>query len=163
MADKTDNSKHLLGLYKALFFDLTMAAGKTGLGIAKEGELEQAAWRAYDGWVRVINDSASTLFADPLFGDYVAGSLHQMMRWQRLTSAMSGAAFTALRSAAELPAASEARELRQEVHNLRHELRALIEALPRIDASPMEERGPLKGGDTWMRRLNGRIEEKAAA
>lgn len=157
MADKIDNSKDLLGLCKVLFLDLTTAASKTGLGIAKEGELHQAAWRAYDGWVRVVNNSANAVYTNPLFGDYVAGSLHQMMRWQRLTNAMYGAAFTALRSAAGLPAALEVQDLREEVRNLRHEVCALIDALPK------EAGGTLRGEDTWMRRLDARIEEKVAA
>jgi hypothetical protein len=87
-----------------------------------EQELQQAGWKAYDAWVQVLNESANGLYASPEVGDSVGRSMEASLKWQRLSSAMTGAFFAALWPAVGLPSAAELTELRAEVGALRDDL-----------------------------------------
>ena len=136
MAERTQSSKDLLTLYKALVIELPVAGTKASLGVAKDQELEQTAWKAYETWVRLANNATDALYQNPFFGEALGRSLGGLLRTQRLTASVSGAVFAALRSVTGLPGASEVQAVRSELHDLRLELRSLIAALPGRPALP---------------------------
>jgi hypothetical protein len=125
-----ENSKDLVSLYKTLFIELPLAGPKTLLGVAKDGELEGHAWKGYDAWIRLVNQSTDSLYQNPFFGEALARSLPGLLSVQRLTGAISGAAFATLRSVTGLPGAAEVHAMRSELRDLRRELRTVIASLP---------------------------------
>ncbi len=162
MAEKPRAVKDLLTMYKAFFVELPVAGSKASLGIAKDGEVEGAVWKGYEAWVRLLNHSTNMTYLNPFVGDYVARSLHQALRWQRLTSSVAGAFFTGLWSAVGLPAAAEVQGMRAELQALRREVRDLI-----AEAQPERAKEELEGKEEEvMRGLEERISawrEQAAA
>src|SRR5208337_4027001 len=71
----SQNASDIRTLYKAIFIELPTAAAKKGLGVAKENELEETAWKGYDAWVRLMGAATGKLYSTPLFGDLVERSL----------------------------------------------------------------------------------------
>jgi len=126
----SQNASDLVAVYKAIFIELPTVAAKKGLGVAKENELEAAAWKGYDAWVRLVNDATGRLYQTPLFGDLVGRSLDAFLRVQRLSNAVSGAFFAALWVTVGIPTATEIQGLRAELKYLRRELRLLTSGLP---------------------------------
>jgi len=158
---KAQGVKELLALYKALFIELPVAGSKAGLGIAKDNEFEQAAWKAYDAWVRLASYSTNRLFTNPFLGASVGRALPQFLQLQRLTNSMAGAFFAGLWSAVGLPASSEVQAIRVELQGLRLEFRSRIAALPEKAKEEIEARE-----EDVMRVLDARLQawnEKAAA
>ena len=92
-------------------------------------DLQQAGWKAYDAWVKLLNESANGLYANPEIGASVGRSMEASLKWQRLGSAMTGAFFAALWPTVGLPSAAELTELRAEVGALRDDL-----AMARLEA-----------------------------
>ena len=101
-----------------------------------EQELQQAGWKAYDAWMRLLSESANGLYASPEVGASVGRSVEASLRWQRLGSAMTGAFFAALWPAVGLPSAAELTELRAEVGALRDDL-----AMARLEAEEARAAG----------------------
>ncbi len=160
-AEKAQSVKDLLALYKALFIELPMAGTKAGLGIAKDNEVEQAAWKAYDASVRLANYSINGMFTNPFFGSCLGQALPGFLKWQQLSNSMAGAFFAGLWSAVGLPASSEVQAIRTELQGLRLEFRSLIAALPDKAKEEIEERE-----EDVMRVLDSRLRawgERAAA
>jgi hypothetical protein len=126
----SQNAEDLKTLYKAIFIELPTGAAKKGLGVAKENQLEQTAWKGYDAWVRLIGAATGKLYSNPLFGDLVERSLGGVLRVQRVSNSVSGALFTALWVTVGLPTAAEVQSLRAELGGLRRELRLLTAGPP---------------------------------
>ena len=160
MAERAQSSKDLLILYKALLIELPVTGSKAVLGVAKDNEVEEAAWKAYEAWVRLANRSTDALYQNPFFGDSLGRSLHGLLRMQRLTNAVSGALFAALRSVTGLPGASEVQAVRTELHDLRLELRGLIAALPGRPALPEQAdmRRDEEAEEEFIKALDGRLQ-----
>jgi hypothetical protein len=91
-------------------------------GQGGEQELQQAGWKAYDAWVRLMSESANSFYDSPELGASVGRSMEASLKWQRMGSAMAGAFFAALWPAVGLPTATELIELRAEVGALRDDL-----------------------------------------
>ncbi len=87
-----------------------------------ERKAQEAGWRAYDAWVRLLNAATDQLYGDAAFGASTGRSMESALRWQRMASAAAGAFFGALWPAVGLPTAVELTELRAEVRALRDEL-----------------------------------------
>lgn len=131
MAEKTPQGvEDLLTVYKTLLLDLPLAGAKWGLGMGKEKELTEAAWKGYDAWVRLTRTSVDGLYRNPLFGDLLARSLEGILRWQRLSTALAGAFFAGLWQAVGLPKAAEVQALQAVVQALREDLHSLSAGLP---------------------------------
>ncbi len=158
---KTQGVQELVALYKTLFIELPVAGSKLSLGIARDNELEQVAWKAYDTFVRLANYSTNRLFANPFLGASIARALPPFLQLRRLADSMAGAVFAGLWSAVGLPASSEVQAIRLELQGLRLEFRGLIAALPEKAKEEIEARE-----EDVMRVLDARLQawhEKAAA
>jgi hypothetical protein len=161
MAERAQSGKDLLTLYKALFIELPVAGSKATLGVAKDYEVEEAAWKAYEAWVRLVNNATDALYQNPFFGDALGRNLHGLLRVQLLANSVSGALSAALRSVAGLPGVSELQAVRTEVHDLRSELRGLIAAVPnalsmRPEQADMQRDEEAEEG--FIHALDGRLE-----
>jgi len=124
MAEKTitQGVEDLVTVYQTLFFDLPVVSTRWELGIGKEKEVTETAWKGYDAWVRLATATINNLYRIPLFGEVVARSLDASLRWQRLSNALIGASFAGLWPAVGLPTAAAVQGLRAEVQTLREEL-----------------------------------------
>jgi hypothetical protein len=131
-------------------------AGVKGL-LAQDGErrgeqaLQQAGWKVYDAWVRLLTESANSLYASPEVGSSVGRSIEASLKWQRLGNAMTGAFFAALWPAVGLPSAAELTELRAEVGALRDDL-----AMARLEAE--EARAAEIGSTSGERRVGDELD-----
>ncbi|HTY54893.1 MAG TPA: hypothetical protein VMB26_06835 [Candidatus Binataceae bacterium] len=168
MAEKAQNARDLLTLYKTLLIELPVAGAKSTLGVAKDNELEQSAWKAYDAWIRILSQSASSLYQNPFFGDAFGRSLPGLLRTQQFSNAVSGALFAALRTMAGLPGMSELQAVRSELRDLRLQMRNLIAVLTEVGAVS-EQAGARReeAEEELIRALDGRLQltrrEKAKA
>ena len=121
-----------------------------------EQELQQAGWKVYDAWVRLMNESANSLYASPEVGSSVGRSMEASLKWQRLGSAMTSAFFAALWPAVGLPSAAELTELRAEVGALRDDLaEARLEAEEARAAEVEVPTGERQAGDALTAMWNG--------
>ena len=137
------NAEDLFSVYQAMFA-APFAGARCGRGIRKEQELAEVVWRGYDAWVRIASASIDELYRNPLLGDLVARSLDEVLRWQRLSAALVGAAFAGLWPAVGLPTAAAVEGLSEQLRSvdshlkaqeaqlqtLREELRSLAAGLP---------------------------------
>lgn len=90
----------------------------------RERKVQEAGWRAYDAWVRLLNAATDQLYGDAAFGASTGRAMEGALRWQRTASAAAGAFFGTLWPAVGLPTAAELTELRAEVRALRDEVAA---------------------------------------
>lgn len=139
--EKAQSVKDLLTLYKAIFLELPVAGSKLGLGIARDNnELEQAAWKTYDTWVRLATYSTNRLFTNPFLGASLGRSLPGFLQLQWLTNSIAGAFFAGLLSAVGLPTSSEVKAVRNELQGLRREFHNLVVTLPNRTKEELEAR-----------------------
>jgi len=159
MAERTQNAKDLLTLYKALLIELPVAGTKASLGVAKDNELEETAWKAYEAWIRLVNRSTDALYQNPFFGDALGRSLPGLLRTQRFANSVSGAVSAALRSVDGLPGASEVQAVRTELHDLRLELRSLIAVASGRPALPEQAdmQRDEEAEEEFIKALDGRL------
>lgn len=110
---------------------IAMPLKAAGRLLDPDGErgFQQAGWKAYDAWVRLVNATTDEIYASPAFGASIGRTMEAALKWQRLGSAITGAFFAALWPAVGLPAAAELTELRAEMRALRDEV-----AAARLDA-----------------------------
>jgi hypothetical protein len=124
MASKqSDVSGAVAHLLEAAVVEIPMALAKRTLTGDGERDLHEAGWRAYDAWVRLANEAANRLYANPAFGSIAGRSVDAMLRWQRLTGALSSSFFGSLWPSVGLPTAREVQAIRAELSALRDELR----------------------------------------
>ena len=151
---KSQSTEDLLTVYKTLFLDLPLAGTRWGLGMSKEKEVTETAWKGYDAWARLASASIDNLYRNPLVGDLLARSLEGILRWQRLSNALAGAFFAGLWQAVGLPKSAEVQALQAEVQALREELRSLTAVPPaqskerEVFIKPEARTEALQGGDT---------------
>jgi hypothetical protein len=167
MAERTPrNAEDLFSVYQAMYqamFAAPFAGARWGLGIGKEQEVAEVGWRGYDVWVRMASASIDELYRNPLFGDLVAHSLDELLRWQRLSMALAGVAFAGLWPAVGLPTAAAVQGLSEQLRSidihlkaqeaqlqsLREELRSLAAGPPSLGEKARAHRQPgcaLEGG-----------------
>jgi len=109
---------NLLAVYKTLFFDLPLVAMRETFAAGDGRGAVEAAWKNYDEGIRVATAAIDNLYRDPRFGEVVDRALQGMLRWQQLSSTVSGAFLAGLRPTADLPTAAEVRELLTELRAL---------------------------------------------
>jgi hypothetical protein len=117
--------RNLFDLAEAATVDLPIAAAKRLVGSTDERELHEAGWKAYDAAVAIANDATNRIFTNPTVAGLTSRSLEAAVRWQRLSNALAGAFFSALWPSIGIPTATEVQAAREELNEVRDELRAL--------------------------------------
>jgi hypothetical protein len=141
--------RNLFDLAEAATVDLPIAAAKRLVGSSDERELHEAGWKAYDAAVAIANDATNRIFTNPTIAGLTSRSLEAAVRWQRLNNAIAGAFFSALWPSIGLPTAIEVQAAREELNEVRDELRALrVEsaqrAVERRDFKPVSAMPPAR-------------------
>src|ERR1700730_6645634 len=106
------NAKFLeqLGKLSEAMVEMPFAAARSMIAPNGQGgqqELQQAGWKAYDAWVRLMSESANSLYDSPEVGASVGRSMEASLKWQRMGSAIGGAFFAALWPAVGMRTATE--------------------------------------------------------
>jgi hypothetical protein len=123
-------ARNLADFAEASLIDLPIAAAKRLARRGSELELNEAGWKAYDGFISIVNQTTSNLYSSRRFGAFAGRSTELGLRAQRLNQALAGAFFTTLWSALGLPTAQEVEALREDVRGLRGEVRAAAASRP---------------------------------
>lgn len=113
----------LAKLFEAAWIDLPVAAAKRLFANEDEDAVREAGWKAYDALVRLANDAANRVYANPAFGAFTGRGIEGALRVQRVGEAVASAIFGNLWPAVGLPTATELQSLRDDVKALREELR----------------------------------------
>lgn len=92
---------------------------------AKDDAVQAAGWKAYDAFVRVANESANQLYANPLFGEMAARSLEFGLQARRVGDSMVSAFFRDWLPVIGLPTARDIARLNRSVEALRDEVQAV--------------------------------------
>jgi hypothetical protein len=99
-----------------------MASLKQNFGMTTEREPVEAAWRGYDAGVRMATTAIDALYRNPFFSDVVSRTLSMTLRWQQISSAVSGAVFTSFWKALGAPTSAEVQALSEQLRSLEHRL-----------------------------------------
>lgn len=127
--------ENIFNLAEATVVDLPIAAAKRLAGSQDERELHEAGWKAYDAAVAIANDATNRIFTTPAVATLTSRSLDAAVRWQRLNNALQGAFFAALWPSVGLPTATQLQAARDELSDLRGEIKAMrLEAEKRAAA-----------------------------
>jgi hypothetical protein len=149
----------LANFLEAAWLDVPAEAGKVLLGASDENALRAAGWRAYDAWVRLVNEFTNALYSDPLTGQ-VAGQLAESaLRLRRLGGAMVTAFWGNLWPLIGLPTQAQMAAVRHDLLALREELtiHATASGNATASAAPDPVRAIAKGPHlSGSRATNGR-------
>jgi hypothetical protein len=121
--------------FEAALFELPAAAAKRLLTEEKDDKaLYAAAWKAYDAFVRIANESANQLYANPAFGQMAAQTLEIGLQARRAGDALTSGFFRDLLPVVGLPAAKDFERLNRSLEGLREEVRAVRAAQESFEA-----------------------------
>jgi hypothetical protein len=121
--------------FEAALIELPTAAARRLLTDEKDDQaLYAAGWKAYDAFVRIANESANQLYANPAFGQMAAQTLEIGLQARRASDALTSGIFRDLLPVVGLPAAKDIERLNRSVEGLREEVHALREAQENLDA-----------------------------
>ena len=122
---------------RTLLLDLPLVTAKRGLGMAEKRAVADTAWKGYDASIRLGSASIDRLYGNHLLGGLFARSVHGLLLWQRLNSAVMGAFFTGLWRATDLPTATEVNAVREELRALAASLNAQGEKIEALIDRPV--------------------------
>ncbi|HEX4211588.1 MAG TPA: hypothetical protein VHY56_14410 [Candidatus Binataceae bacterium] len=112
--------------FEAALIDLPTAAARRLLTEEKDDQaLYSAGWKAYDAFVRIANESANQLYANPAFGQMAAQTLEIGLQARRAGDALTSGIFRDLLPVVGMPAAKDLERLNRTVEGLREEVRGL--------------------------------------
>jgi hypothetical protein len=117
-------AEDLAGFYEAALLDLPVAAAKRLVGGADENTLRRAGWKAYDSWVRLANEVTNQVYANEAVAAVAGGAFQTVLRAQRVGDVLASAFFGNLWPSIGVPTSNQVKALRDEVIELREELRA---------------------------------------
>ena len=121
--------------FEAALIELPAAAAKRLLSEEKDDKaLYAAGWKAYDAFVRIANESANQLYANPAFGQMAAQTLEIGLQARRTSDALTSGFFRDLLPVVGLPAAKDIERLNRSVEGLREEVRAVRAAQESFEA-----------------------------
>jgi hypothetical protein len=124
--------------FQAALIDLPSAAASQLLAgdakkDAKDDAVQAAGWKAYDAFVRIANESANQLYANPLFGEMAARSLEIGLQARRVSNSLMSGLFRDLLPVIGLPSARDISRLNRSVEALRDEVQAVRAAQDNAD------------------------------
>jgi hypothetical protein len=121
--------------FEAALIDLPTAIARQLLTEQKDDQaIHTAGWKAYDAFVRIANESANELYANPAFGHMAAQTLEMGLQARRAGDALVSGFFRDLMPVMGLPAAKDIERLNRTVEGLREEVRELRAQQEDLDA-----------------------------
>jgi hypothetical protein len=116
----------ITAFFEAAFIELPSAAARRLLAEEKDDQsLYAAGWKAYDAFVRIANESANQLYANPAFGEVTARSIEAALQARRASDSIASALFREVLPVLGLPSAKEIESLNRSITALREEVRAV--------------------------------------
>ena len=112
----------IASLYQALGAEVQEVLHKAASG-AERGEVNAAAWKAYDAWVRAAHASIEKAVATPAVGDVAAGVLNVFLRAAQVGNSLVGSLFAPLWPLVGLTPLTETQALFDRIESLRREVR----------------------------------------
>jgi hypothetical protein len=113
----------LLSVAKTLTFDLPFTGTQWALGTGKEEAITKSAWQGYDAGVRVLTNMIDTLYRLPLSGATLDRTASMLLRWQRMSNAVTDTVFSRLWHTIGVPTTTELRTLEETIAHLATEVR----------------------------------------
>lgn len=125
----------IAAFFEAALIELPTAVARRFLTEEKDDQaLYAAGWKAYDAFVRIANESANQLYANPAFGQMASQTLEIGLQARRASDALAAGIFRDVLPAVGLPAAKDIERLNRTVEGLREEVRALRATQESLDA-----------------------------
>jgi len=116
----------IVTFFEAALIELPSAAARRLLTDEKDDRgLYAAGWKAYDAFVRIANESANQLYANPAFGEVTARGIEAALQARHATDSMASALFREVLPVIGLPAAKDIEGLNRSIAALRGEVREM--------------------------------------
>jgi hypothetical protein len=145
----------ITSLYQALGSELQEVLRKASAAGGDREELEAAAWKAYEAWVRAAHASIEKVVATPAVGDAAAVVLNTFLRAAQIGNSVVGSLFAPLWPLVGLTPLTETQALFDRIESLRREVRQLT-ALRAL--KPIEPVAPARAPAPRGRRgQNGKV------
>ena len=145
----------ITSLYQALGAEVQEVLRKASAAGGDRQELEAAAWKAYEAWVRAAHASIEKVVATPAVGDAAAVVLNAFLRAAQIGNSVVGSLFAPLWPLVGLTPLTETQALFDRIESLRREVRRLTE--PRVP-KPTEPVAPPRASAPRSRRgQNGNV------
>ena len=118
-----ENDGDIGSLYQALGAEVQEVLRKATAAGGDREEVEAAAWKAYEAWVRAAHASIEKVVATPAVGDAAAGVLNIFLRAAQIGNSMVGSLFAPLWPMVGLTPLTETQALFDRIESLRREVR----------------------------------------
>jgi hypothetical protein len=119
------NDGDISSLYRALWVEVQEVLRKASAAGGDREELQAAAWKAYEAWVRAAHASIERAVATPAVGDAAAMLLNTFLRAAQIGNSVMGSLFAPLWPVVGLTPLTETQALFDRIESLRHEVRKL--------------------------------------
>lgn len=127
------NEVDLNTLYESLAAEVREVLRKGLVAGSDRGEIEEAAWKAYDAGVRAAHASIESIVAMPEVGNAAALVLNAFLRAAQIGNSIVGSLFAPLWPLVGLTPLSETQALFDRIESLRREVREFT--APRVQRS----------------------------
>jgi len=117
------NSGDITSLYQALGVEVQEVLRKASAAGGDRAELEAAAWKAYEAWVRAAHASIEKVVATPAVGDAAAVVLNVFLRAAQIGNSVVGSLCAPLWPMVGLTPLTETQALFDRIESLRREVR----------------------------------------
>ncbi|HVB78371.1 MAG TPA: hypothetical protein VNE82_00320 [Candidatus Binataceae bacterium] len=119
------NGGDIASLYQALVAEVQEVLRKASAAGGDREEVEAAAWKAYEAWVRAAHASIEKVVATPALGDVAAMVLNTFLRAAQVGNSVVGSLFAPLWPMVGLTPLTETQALFDRIESLRREVRQL--------------------------------------
>jgi hypothetical protein len=113
----------IASLYQALAAEVQEVLRKASAAGGDREDVEAAAWKAYEAWVRAAHASIEKIVATPAIGDVAAAVLNSFLRLQQIGNSVVGSLFAPLWPMVGLTPLTETQALFDRIESLRREVR----------------------------------------
>jgi hypothetical protein len=129
----------IASLYQALAAEIQEVLRKATAAGGDREDVEAAAWKAYEAWVRAAHASIEKIVATPAIGDVAAVVLNSFLRLQQIGNSLVGSLFAPLWPLVGLTPLTETQALFDRIESLRREVRRLTAPETRKPIAPVEQ------------------------
>ena len=103
---------------KTFTIDLPLQSTQWAFSTDKEKAITETAWQGYDASVRVLTSTIDTLYRLPLSGAVLDRTASTLLRWQRMSNAVTDAAFSGFWHTVGVPTTTEVRAIEETISHL---------------------------------------------